>query len=688
MSSSLAPTKAPKKKKIESNVEISFDRPTIDLIGKTVLSHYLVLKWLSLSYESEIFLCEDTSTKQKWVFKLYKDGNAANETILKQINEIDTPYLVKPKHIGTFKSRFYELIPYFEKGTLANNLLTLDDAFLIKILIPQLNQALKALHDQGLAHNDIKPENIFLTDDMKAIRLGDFGITYPFGDKPSGKMTPQYAAPEADERSTPMVDYFAFGLVIYELVYKKHPFHELPSAQIRRLILDGRLTVYSTIEPHLRNLIYTLLDGAPERRADYVNINQWLADPKKLPLHLKMQTKEGLRIAAYQFNKITYQYLNPLTEAMVEHWSLAKENYKDGELLKTIESTSKDLFFRTKLFREKFATDIDKGLMLTLMTMNDTLPWRIDDRIRFQNFKDYLDYLRLHSPRILPQFVDADLVLLFAENKLGDSQKKVMKNIFEKLKDPKQICEAMLNVFAEDKETWYLYDRRLKSTEDLLSTVWNHGFEPNRHPLIDSGYFVHLLMLRYDDVKLDAMGLTFEDMERATPFIRYLMITMLLNSGRYVIYHQSKRYEGFLGLIDLIKEAYFSNHPTEYDFLKKLFSKETLKTIFLLSQKKDESALKTLNSIQSYYDAHQSKYPEKAWLYAVSSLYFRFGKNPYYLFEEKKVQSLSELIHALEKTENLDFFSWDLMSDVSFAAFLEYLGYDDPFIHQIKGEKK
>jgi hypothetical protein len=38
-------------------------------------------------------------------------------------------------------------------------------------------------------------------------------------------------------------------------------------------------------------------------------------------------------------------------------------------------------------------------------------------------------------------------------------------------------------------------------------------------------------------------------------------------------------------------------------------------------------------------------------------------------------------------TTELDFLSLELLTDVSFAAFLEYLGYDDAFINRLKGEK-
>lgn len=40
----------------------------------------------------------------------------------------------------------------------------------------QLVSAVKFLHDHGIVHRDIKPHNIFLTTDLRTVKLGDFGL--------------------------------------------------------------------------------------------------------------------------------------------------------------------------------------------------------------------------------------------------------------------------------------------------------------------------------------------------------------------------------------------------------------------------------------------------------------------------------------------------------------------------------
>ena len=91
-----------------------------------------------------------------------------------------------------------------------------------------LARALAQAQRAGIIHGDIKPGNIFITQDEK-IKLGDFGIarlaTQVSG---SGRMkgTPAYLAPEQilgasqDQRS----DQFSFGIVFYQMLTGVRPF--------------------------------------------------------------------------------------------------------------------------------------------------------------------------------------------------------------------------------------------------------------------------------------------------------------------------------------------------------------------------------------------------------------------------------------------------------------------------------
>lgn len=91
-------------------------------------------------------------------------------------------------------------------------------------IVVQLCAALEALHAHGLAHRDVKLENIFLRSDG-VVKLGDFGLVVRKStEKPAERQatlvgTPAYMPPEYVEsgRFDAAGDIWAAGLVLYEL---------------------------------------------------------------------------------------------------------------------------------------------------------------------------------------------------------------------------------------------------------------------------------------------------------------------------------------------------------------------------------------------------------------------------------------------------------------------------------------
>jgi serine/threonine protein kinase len=92
----------------------------------------------------------------------------------------------------------------------------------------------KAIHDGGLTHNDLKPANILLFDDGPKVvmKITDFGIARSEGPLAGRlyQLTPPYAPPEQfDGDSSPAGDVYSLGATLYYLLTGRHPF-ELPAA--------------------------------------------------------------------------------------------------------------------------------------------------------------------------------------------------------------------------------------------------------------------------------------------------------------------------------------------------------------------------------------------------------------------------------------------------------------------------
>lgn len=109
----------------------------------------------------------------------------------------------------------------------------------------EIAAALDRAHQQGVIHSDLKPSNIFVTNEGD-VKLIDFGISRSakrdetlVGDKTIfdaaslAAFTPAYASYEMLEGHKPDArdDIYAFAIIIYELLTGKHPYDRLSAKE-------------------------------------------------------------------------------------------------------------------------------------------------------------------------------------------------------------------------------------------------------------------------------------------------------------------------------------------------------------------------------------------------------------------------------------------------------------------------
>ncbi len=93
----------------------------------------------------------------------------------------------------------------------------------------QILEALDHAHERGLLHRNLRPENIFVTDDDR-VAVSDFGLAVRLSDLSTQELSggPQirYTAPEAllKEKIDELSDLYAFGIVLYEMAVGHPPF--------------------------------------------------------------------------------------------------------------------------------------------------------------------------------------------------------------------------------------------------------------------------------------------------------------------------------------------------------------------------------------------------------------------------------------------------------------------------------
>lgn len=147
----------------------------------------------------------------------------------------------------------------------------------IERFMMQVAEALAFIHQAGILHRDLKPENILVINDRQ-VRLADFGVAVLPGEESSieelqkGVGTMDYMAPEVLEaiESTKQSDVYLFGVTFYEIITGRHPFSNIPLAQVIEARKDKNITPIKELRPdcpaHIASIITKALAFNPSDR--------------------------------------------------------------------------------------------------------------------------------------------------------------------------------------------------------------------------------------------------------------------------------------------------------------------------------------------------------------------------------------------------------------------------------------
>ncbi|KAL3634459.1 Phosphoenolpyruvate carboxylase kinase 4 [Castilleja foliolosa] len=154
-----------------------------------------------------------------------------------------------------------------------------------RVMVP-LMEAIAHIHDRGVAHRDIKPDNI-LFNSCNELKLADFGSAEFFGNGElmSGIVgTPYYVAPEvvAGMEYNEKVDVWSAGVILYIMLSGIPPFYGESAREIFEAVLRGNLrfprSVFGSVSSEAKDLLRRMLCKDVSRRfsAEQVLRHQWM----------------------------------------------------------------------------------------------------------------------------------------------------------------------------------------------------------------------------------------------------------------------------------------------------------------------------------------------------------------------------------------------------------------------------
>ena len=252
---------------------------------------YTLGRELSGGGMSRVFVAEDASLGRTVVIKVLAPELAAGlnaERFKREIMlaaQLQHPHIVPVLSAGIADENPYFVMPFVVGESLRNRLLA-ETGLPLAETVSVLRDVAKALsfaHAQGVVHRDIKPDNVLLAGGSAVVT--DFGIAKAISSSavaaPGGTLTqvgtslgtPAYMSPEqaagdpnADSRS----DFYSFGVMAYEMVCGKTPFHDrAPHALIMAHIAEPPEPIerlVPAVPSPLAHLIMRCLSKSPADR--------------------------------------------------------------------------------------------------------------------------------------------------------------------------------------------------------------------------------------------------------------------------------------------------------------------------------------------------------------------------------------------------------------------------------------
>lgn len=230
------------------------------------------------------FSCVYKATKENetlpYALKVILKSTLSHEGDTERLQrEIDTmaflhhPNIVALHDFFSDEHNFYLVLDYCKGGDLAEYLIKNNGPLHEKQaanVFQQIVSAINYIHQNGVAHRDLKPQNILITV-WPNIKISDFGLC---GFMEDTKMktfcgTPCYTAPECINQvqyNGSYSDVWSLGVILYEMVTGRHPWDVKNITKMIKQITQGQFSVPSTITPACDELIKMILKVRPNER--------------------------------------------------------------------------------------------------------------------------------------------------------------------------------------------------------------------------------------------------------------------------------------------------------------------------------------------------------------------------------------------------------------------------------------
>lgn len=335
--------------------------------------------------ESVVYLVMKNGVQ--YALKLYSRPVEFSETKMHMLKRTECPYVAHLEDYGYYESMPYEVYPYYKNGTIEN--IGRIEGVRLKEYIYQLNEALGCLHNidssSEMIHGDIKPSNIFISDDGAGLLIGDFGISSikSSSEESFGEIcgTPEFAPPSVGVvgtmNKTKAYDYGSLGLVVLFLATGYSYFSGYSAEQISAGWKRG-IEIPEELETSVKRLLEGLLVYDESKRFGYEDVRAWyegsfvrVAQQKELYAADTKEKGMTLWIGIVDGQVVEVSSIREWVHCMKENWELAVGRLGDRNIDRFIDSFYPDGQKSREIREMANGNDRDVALFKIIYSLSD-----------------------------------------------------------------------------------------------------------------------------------------------------------------------------------------------------------------------------------------------------------------------------------------------------------------------------
>lgn len=266
-----------------------------------VLDHYEILRLIGGGGMGIVLLARDPKTGRDMAIKLVRSDLINNQHVVHRflkeaghLKRLRHTNIVPVEDVSDRAEGPYFVMPYYEKGSLANRIKPGQplNAETILDIATQVAEGLAFAHRSGIIHRDLKPANILLGANGQ-VCLGDFGLARTvFNDTivdvesrhlegTAPYMSPAVAAGNAEDTRC---DIYSFGALLYEMLTGQPPYQGRGTKEILDQIIARPPKPIASLNPAADRGLVAVAERAMARelRDRYAEMRDALHDLQRV----------------------------------------------------------------------------------------------------------------------------------------------------------------------------------------------------------------------------------------------------------------------------------------------------------------------------------------------------------------------------------------------------------------------